>query len=286
MTPLRLPRARTLQGGSVPRIMGIVNVTPDSFSDGGRFRDTRHAVDSALEMLTDGADILDLGGESTRPGGGVYGDGAPELPWQEEWERISPVLTRLRVETDAPISIDTRKAEVARRALEAGADLINDVSCFADPAMAALVAESDVPVVLMHSRGNLATMQKGIAFDDVVEEVRGELAVAVQGAIEAGISPSQIVIDPGLGFGKTYEQNLELLAGLDRLHSLDCPVLVGASRKSFLGQLTGEPADERLAGSLAAAAWAAARGADILRVHDVAETSRMLTVWNAIAEAV
>jgi dihydropteroate synthase len=212
----------------------------------------------------------------------------------EELARLLPVLDGLRAATDAPLSVDTRKAEVARAALAAGADLVNDVSALADPEMGAAVAAAGCPVVLMHSRGELATMQRGIRFRDVVAEVRSELAEAVARAEAAGIARGQIVIDPGIGFGKTAEQNLALLAGLPALTGtigltasapLGLPVLVGASRKSFLGAVTGEPPAGRLAGSLAAAARAAAGGAAILRVHDVAETASFLRVWTAIGEA-
>ncbi len=265
--------------------MAIVNLTPDSFSDGDRFTGAEPAVAAGLDMLRDGADILDLGAASSRPGGGVYGGGADEVSVDEEWHRLGPVLEGLRDLTDAPISVDTRKAEVARRALDAGADLVNDVSCLGDPDMAPLVAQRDVPVVLMHSRGELRTMQRGISIRDVVSEVTAELAAAVEGASEAGIARDQIVVDPGLGFGKTYEQNLTLLAQLPRLGELGLPILVGASRKSFLGKLGGDPAPQRLIPSLAAAAWSAAKGADIVRVHDAAETCALLRVWNAIAGA-
>ncbi|MDX1384701.1 MAG: dihydropteroate synthase [Thermoanaerobaculia bacterium] len=282
---LRLPEDRELHVGGRTLVMGIVNLTPDSFSDGGRFESPDDAVAAALEMLRDGADLLDLGAESTRPGGGVYGEGAREVPWQEEWRRLEPALRSLREATDAPLSVDTRKAAVARRALEAGADVVNDVSALADPDMAPLLAASEAPVVLMHSRGELATMQRGIAFDDVVAEVRGELGQAIAAAEDAGIDSGRIVVDPGLGFGKTRDQNLRLLAELPELRALGRPILVGASRKSFLRTRRDEPPAERIYGSLAAAAWAASRGADIVRVHDVAATVRLIETWRAIAAA-
>jgi dihydropteroate synthase len=277
--------------------MGILNLTPDSFSDGGLWndgdRDPAHdperAVEGGLAMLAAGADLLDLGAESTRPGGGVYGAGASAVPAGEEAARLLPVLSALRRATDAPLSVDTRKGEVARQALAAGADLINDVSALADPDLGRAVAAAGCPLVLMHSRGDLATMQRGISFRDLLGEVREELTAAVERARVLGVDEDQILLDPGIGFGKTAEQNLALIARLDELAPLGRPLLVGASRKSFLSRAveTGGgqalPPAARLAGSLAAAAWAADRGAAVVRVHDVAETAQLLTVWRAIA---
>jgi dihydropteroate synthase len=288
---LRLARGRTLALGERPLVMGILNLTPDSFSDGGRWNDPLRAVDRALQMLAEGADLLDLGAESTRPGGGVYGSGAPPVTAEEETARLVPVLAAVRQATSAPLSVDTRKGAVARRALEAGADLINDVSAAADPELARAVAGAGCPIVLMHSRGELATMQRGIRFHDVVAEVRQELAEAMARAKAGGVAAGQIVLDPGVGFGKTAEQNLRLIGRLDALLSLGRPLLVGASRKSFLarvveddGRSAPSPRD-RLAGSLAAAAWAADHGAAILRVHDVAETVQFLAVRRQLAAA-
>lgn len=266
-----------------PALMGVVNVTPDSFSDGGRWLDPERALDHALRLADEGADLLDLGAESTRPGGGVYGAGARAVPAAEEIARLLPVLERLRPRVALPISVDTRKGEVARAALDAGADLINDVSALADPATAAAVVAAGAPVVLMHARGELATMQAAIAFSDVVAEVRAELELARDRAIGLGVAADRIVLDPGLGFGKSVEQNLRLLARLEALVGLGAPLLVGASRKSFLGQATGAPVGERLPGSLAAAARAADAGAALLRVHDVAATRQFLAVRRAIA---
>jgi len=270
--------------------MGILNLTPDSFSDGGLWSgDPQRAVEGGLAMLAAGADLLDLGAESTRPGGGVYGAGAATVPAGEEIARLLPVLSALRRATDAPLSVDTRKGEVARQALAAGADLINDVSALADPELGRAVAAAGCPLVLMHSRGDLATMQRAISFRDLLGEVRGELAAAVERARALGIDEEQLLLDPGIGFGKTAEQNLALLARLGELAPLGRPLLVGASRKSFISRAveTGGggalPPGARLAGSLAAAAWAADRGAAVLRVHDVAETVQLLTVWRAIA---
>jgi dihydropteroate synthase len=279
---LRLPGDRSLVLGRRPRVMGVVNLTPDSFSDGGLHLDPDRAADHALRLLAEGAALVDLGAESTRPGGGVYGAGATTVTADEELRRLLPALERLRLETAAPISVDTRKASVARAALDSGADLINDVSGLADPQMAPLLAARAVPVILMHSRGEIATMQRGIQFDDVVAEVTRELGAALDVAIERGIARDQTLVDPGIGFGKTPTQNLELLARLDALAELGRPVVVGASRKSFIGRLTGEAAQDRLAGSLAAAAWAARGGAQIVRAHDVAQTVRFLEVWTAI----
>lgn len=264
--------------------MGVLNLTPDSFSDGGRWIEPERAVEHALTMLEQGADLIDLGAESTRPGGGVYGAGARDVPPTEELERLRPVLSRLRAATDRPLSVDTRKAAVAAAALDEGADLINDVSALSEPAMATTVAAAGCAVVLMHSRGELRSMQHGIAFRDVIEEVRGELSERADAAIAAGIARQAVVLDPGIGFGKTVAQNLELLRRLDRL-DLGFPLLVGASRKSFIGAVSGATAADRLPGSLAAAAWAARQGAALLRVHDVAETKRFLDVWQAIHDA-
>ncbi|HWM89884.1 MAG TPA: dihydropteroate synthase [Thermoanaerobaculia bacterium] len=280
---LRLPRGRSLAlGGGLggtPRVMGILNLTPDSFSDGGLWNDPPRAVERALLMLEEGADLLDLGAESTRPGGGVYGAGAAEVPAKEEIARLLPVLEAVRRATDAPISVDTRKGEVAERALDCGADLINDVSALADPRLARAVAAAGCPVVLMHSRGDLPIMQRGIRFEDVLREVRTELSDALARARSTGIDESQIVLDPGIGFGKTREQNLALIARLDELSVLGRPLLLGASRKSFIAK--GSPS-ERLGGSLAAVAWTA-RTAAMVRVHDVAETVQLLDVWEALA---
>ena len=278
---LRLPGSRSLELGARPRVMGVLNLTPDSFSDGGLWDDPARAVDRGLEMLAEGADLLDLGAESTRPGGGVYGGGARTVPPGEEAARLLPVLAGLRRQTGAPLSVDTRKGEVARQALAAGADLINDISALADPALGEAVAAAGCPLVLMHSRGDLGTMQKDIRFHDLLDEVRGELAQAVERAMAAGIDESQLVLDPGIGFGKTAEQNLALLARLDELAPLGRPLLVGASRKSFISREA--PPTRRLGGSLAAVAWAAALPAALVRVHDVAETAQFLDVWQAIA---
>jgi len=274
-----------LEFRTAPLVMGVLNLTPDSFSDDGLWRDPPRALDRAEEMVARGADLLDLGAESTRPGGGVYGAGARNVPEDEELERLLPVLEPLRKRVSVPLSVDTRKSGVARVALDAGADLINDISCLADPDLAAVAAERDSPLILMHSRGDLGSMQRQIHFDDVVEEVIRELHRAVEQACRQGMPRDKIVLDPGIGFGKNGQQNLELLRRLDELQRLDQPILVGSSRKSFLGAITDQPVDRRLAGSLATIAWAASQGAAMVRVHDVSETVQFLEVWKAIDAA-
>jgi dihydropteroate synthase len=288
---LRLPRGRSLALGGRPRVMGVLNLTPDSFSDGGAWSEPERAVERGLRMLEEGADLLDLGAESTRPGGGVYGQGASEVAADEELARLLPVLVPLRRATAAPLSVDTRKAEVAREALAAGADLINDVSALGDVRLGPVVAAAGCPLVLMHSRGEIATMQRGIRFGDLLAEVAAELELAIGRAAAAGVAREQLILDPGIGFGKTAGQNLALIRRLGELARLGRPLLLGASRKSFIAR-TLEEADrpaagpaERLGGSLAAAAWAAAVPAALVRVHDVAETVQLLIVWQAIAEA-
>ncbi len=265
--------------------MGVLNVTPDSFSDGGRWLEPGHAVEHALAMAAQGAHMLDFGAESTRPGGGVYGGGGGGVSAAEELDRLLPVLEALRPEIDLPISVDTRKGAVARRALEAGADLINDVGGLAEPELIAAVAEAGCPVVAMHSRGELASMQIDIHFDDVTREVTAELRQLLERATAGGIRETQVILDPGIGFGKATRHNLQLLRHLDQLAVLERPVLVGASRKSFIAGVRAAPPEERLGGSLAAAAWAASLGASILRVHDVVETAQFLELWNAIDSA-
>jgi len=262
-----------------PRIMGILNVTPDSFSDGGAHATLEAAVARAAEMAGE-ADLLDIGGESTRPG-------AREVPEDEEIARTAPVIREIRARGIAiPISIDTRKAAVARAALEAGADMVNDVTALRwDPRMAPLVAERGVPVCLMHSVADPETMQAHARYDDVLAEVCDHLAARIEAAEAAGIARRNIVTDPGIGFGKTLAHNLTLLRGLARLHDLGAPVLLGASRKRFIGTLSdsGDEMSGRLPGSLAVALHGAAQGIQILRVHDVRETRRALRVWQGLA---
>ncbi|MCC7300013.1 MAG: dihydropteroate synthase [Verrucomicrobia bacterium] len=258
-------RGREVVCGQRTLIMGILNTTPDSFSDGGRFQTLEKAVARGLQMVEEGADIIDIGGESTRPG-------AKPVQPLEEIARTVPIIGKLREKTDALISIDTRKAEVARAALAAGADIINDISALADPGMAALAAESGAGLVLMHMLGTPETMQSDPRYDDVVSNVRSFLEERSAFAIGRGVAPEQIALDPGIGFGKTDEHNLALLRGIPELADAGCPVLIGASRKSFIGRILGGKPDERLAGSLAVAAFSILRGAHILRVHDVKES--------------
>jgi dihydropteroate synthase len=258
--------------------MGIVNVTPDSFSDGGELLDPEAATKRALGMVLDGADILDIGGESTRPG-------SAEVPADVELERVMPVIERLRVETEVPISIDTRKADVAVEALRAGATIVNDVSAGADPGMFDAVRASGAGMVLMHMQGEPGTMQAQPHYDDVVAEVHGFLRQRVDAAVRAGIDRDRLCIDPGIGFGKTLEHNLLLLRDVRVLLDLGLPVLVGPSRKRFLGSILGTEAGDRLEGTAAAVAWLAAEGVHVVRVHDVREMARVTRVVDAISRA-
>lgn len=262
-----------------PRIMGILNVTPDSFSDGGRHDRLDLAVAHAAAMVKGGADILDIGGESTRPG-------AAEVPVEEEIRRTAPVIAALRTAgITLPISIDTRKARVAEAALDAGADIVNDVSALTfDQDLAGLVAEREVPVCLMHAKGDPETMQNDPRYDDVLAEVLEGLTRRVAVAEGQGIARNRIIVDPGIGFGKTLSHNLDLLRGLSAFHDLGLPVLLGASRKRFVGTIGGaEVAGDRMPGSVSVALWGAAQGAQILRVHDVDETAQALRLWLAMA---
>lgn len=262
--------------------MGVLNLTPDSFSDGGRWLERDRALERALQMAEEGADLLDLGAESTRPGGGVYGDGARTLSDREELDRLLPVLDALRPLTALPLSVDTRKGAVAEAALDAGADLVNDVSGLGDPRLGRAAADAGCPLILMHSRGDLNTMQKGIAYGDVLADVAVELTEAMERAEAEGVPREQMILDPGIGFGKKVEHNVELIGRLDRLGELGRPLLVGASRKSFIADLTGAELGARLPGSLAAVAGAMLNGASIVRVHDVAETVQFMKVFGAL----
>ena len=256
-----------------PRIMGIVNVTPDSFADGGRYFDSAAAIDHALQLEAEGADMLDIGGESTRPG-------AAALEVEEECRRVLPVIAGLVAQTRLPLSVDTRNSEVMRRAAASGVSLINDVSALRhDPNSLAVAAQTGLPVVLMHAQGDPRTMQDAPAYDDVVLDVFDFLKQRIAASEAAGIARSRLIVDPGIGFGKTLAHNLRLLCCLSLLHGLGCALLLGASRKSFIGHLTGAPAPERLPGSLAAALLGTAQGVQILRVHDVAATRQALAVW-------
>ncbi|SFO85234.1 dihydropteroate synthase [Tranquillimonas alkanivorans] len=275
----RLSAARAPVAGltlNVPRLMGIVNVTPDSFSDGGDFARHETAIAHGERLAADGADILDIGGESTRPGS----DAVPE---DEELRRTAPVISALRERLPTPISIDTRKAAVGRAALDAGADMLNDVAAFTyDPAMAELADERMAPVCLMHAQGDPKTMQQAPSYDDVLLDVYDFLAERVAVAETAGIPRERVVVDPGIGFGKTVEHNLALLARLSLFHGLGCALLLGASRKRFIGTIGGgDAAKQRVPGSLAVALAGAMHGAHIIRVHDVAETRQALALWTA-----
>lgn len=260
-----------------PLIMGIVNVTPDSFSDGGAFFDTDAAIAHAHQLVEEGADILDIGGESARPG-------AAPVPVEQELARIIPVLRGLRG-LDVPISIDTVKTEVMRAALDEGAAIINDITALSAPGALELVAASDAGVCLMHMQGEPRTMQAAPHYEDVVAEVKDYLAARMGAALAHGMARERIMLDPGFGFGKTVAHNLSLLRHLDAITALDVPVLVGWSRKSSLGAITGRPANDRLAASVAAAMLAVQRGAAIVRVHDVAATHDALAVLQAVTTA-
>lgn len=256
--------------------MGIINTTPDSFFPGSRHPDAEAVADSASRMVEDGAELLDVGGESSRPG-------SEYVQADEEIRRVVPAIRAIRRVTDAPISVDTRKAPVAAAALDAGADIVNDISALGDdPDLARLVAREGVPVILMHMRGTPRTMQKAPRYADAVAEIAHELQESVRRARNAGIDAARIIIDPGIGFGKRHEDNLRILAAIPQLCALGFPLLIGLSRKSFLGKITGRDVGERLAASLGANVWAAIFGADILRVHDVAETVDALRVLKAI----
>lgn len=271
--------ARELLGNptsELPLVMGILNVTPDSFSDGGVHFDRAAAIDGALRMEREGAAIIDIGGESTRPG-------AEAVSLLDELERVIPVIEGIRARSGVAISIDTRKARVAEAALDAGANVVNDVSALRhDPEMRPTIARRGVPAILMHMRGEPRTMQQNIHYDEVVGDVARELASWRDGAVAAGVDREQILIDPGIGFGKTFEHNLEILARCRELTAI-APVVIGASRKAFVGHLTGRASGpDRMAGSLAAVAYAAEGGAAIVRVHDVRETVDFLKVARAV----
>ncbi len=259
-------------------VMGVLNVTPDSFSDGGQFFDSGRAVERGLQMAADGAAIIDVGGESTRPGSASVSD-------DEQIERVVPVIKALCKKIDVPISIDTYKLEVAKAALEAGAGMINDITAFSDERMAELAAEHEMPVVLMHMQGTPATMQIKPKYEDVVSEVLQFLLERARRAEDAGIDRKKIFIDPGIGFGKTLEHNLLLLRNIDKFVASGYRVLIGTSRKSFIGKLTGrEKPSERRFGTAATVALCAAAGVSIVRVHDVAEMVDVIKVAGAVSQ--
>ncbi len=262
-----------------PRIMGVLNVTPDSFSDGGQLTDTGAAIARALELIDAGADVIDIGGESTRPG-------ATPVAVEEELRRVIPVIEALAARTEAPISIDTSKPEVMRAAVVAGAGLINDVYALRQPGALEAAAESGAAICLMHMQGEPGSMQRAPSYEDVCAEVQRFLTDRILACQFAGIDKKRLLIDPGFGFGKNLQHNLDLLARLDSFKALGCPILVGLSRKRMIADLTGRVAlDQRMVGSVAAALIAVQRGAAIVRVHDVAATRDVLNVWQAVAAA-
>ena len=270
---------RAFDGSERTLVMGILNVTPDSFSDGGRFLDRATAVAHGTRLVEEGADILDVGGESTRPG-------SDPVPVDEELGRVRPVIERLvELHPGVPVSIDTRKADVAAEALDAGATIVNDVSGGSDPAMFDVVRAHEAAVVLMHMRGDPKTMQEAPEYDDVVGEVHEYLRQRIETAELAGIDPQRIAIDPGIGFGKDHGHNLELMRRVGALRDLGRPVLVGPSRKRFIGTILDLPEDERVEGTIGAVVWMIARGAHVVRVHDVKEVVRAVRVVDAIARA-
>jgi dihydropteroate synthase len=257
-----------------PKLMGVVNVTPDSFSDGGLYLDAEAAVAHGRELERDGAEILDVGGESTRPG-------AEEVSAEEEMARVEPVVAGLA--EAASVSIDTSKAAVARAALDAGASIVNDVTALRrDPEIGAVCAERDAGLVLMHMPGDPRTMQGNSLYGDVVDDVKAFLVERLEVAIDAGVAEERIWIDPGIGFGKTLEHNLELLRRLGELRELGRPLVVGTSRKSFIGKIDGSQVDDRIGGTIASSVFAATEGADVLRVHDVAEAAQAMKMVAAI----
>lgn len=254
-------------------IMGILNVTPDSFSDGGLFYNTDKAVEYAKQMVKDGAQIIDVGGESTRPGS------AP-ISLKEELRRVKPVIKRLLREVDVPLSIDTYKPEIAGECLKLGVHMVNDITGLANKDMLRIVKQYGVPVIVMHMKGKPKTMQKNPNYKDVVDDIKQFLKNRIAKARKAGIK--DVIIDPGIGFGKTTEHNLQILKRLSEFKELKCPILVGPSRKSFIGNITGMPPNERLEGTLAAVAIAIMNGANIVRVHDVKECKRAVQIADAI----
>lgn len=259
--------------------MGILNVTPDSFSDGGKNQQIDSAVINALNMLEQGATIIDIGGESTRPG-------APDVALQEELARTIPVIKALREKSDCVISIDTSKAEVMRQAVAAGADIINDVRALQEPNALEVAASLQVPVCLMHMQGQPRTMQENPVYGDVIDDITQFFHARIAECEKAGIATSQIILDPGFGFGKTLSHNYQILKYIEEFKIRGCEVLAGLSRKSMLGNLLGRTVDERLAGSLAGALIALQKGAKIIRVHDVAETVDVLKVWQACEQGI
>lgn len=271
---MSLPGGRTLDTSRGPLVMGIVNLTPDSFFPGSRTPDPDAAVRRALALLSEGADIIDFGAESTRPG-------SNEVPEAEEIRRLIPALRAFRAQSSAAVSVDTRHAGTARAALAEGADIVNDISAMQDPVMIETVAGTGASVVLMHMRGDPQHMQEHPVYGDCAREVRDFLVGRANALLSAGMKPSQIILDPGLGFGKNLEHNLDIMRRLYLFVECGYPVLIGVSRKRMIGEITGKPVGERLAGSLGAACAACAQGVAIIRVHDVAATKDTLAVFKA-----
>jgi len=269
-------RERLIPLDAGPLIMGVLNVTPDSFSDGGRYLDPDAAVAHAVAMAEQGADLIDIGAESTRPG-------SDPVDEKEEIRRLIPVVGAVCRKVSVPVSVDTTKAAVARKALDAGAAIVNDISALRfDPLMKAVVAETGAGLVLMHMQGTPKTMQQAPSYRDVIEEIRQFFVERIRAALEAGIGAEQILLDPGIGFGKNLAHNLSVLAHLDALVALGYPILVGVSRKAFIGQVLDRPGDERVMATAAAVAVAILRGARVVRVHDVKRMRDVVKIVNAI----
>ena len=278
MSLLQLKNGRVLDL-SQPHIMGILNTTPDSFSDGGQHNTFDSAVIKAKQMLAEGATIIDIGGESTRPN-------APDVALEEELQRTIPVIKALRAQSDCIISIDTSKAQVMAQAIAAGADIINDVRALQEPGALEIAAAANVPVCLMHMQGQPRTMQANPYYENLIEDIQAFFQQRIDACQQAGIKLENIILDPGFGFGKTLNHNYELLKRLDEFNLLGCEVLAGLSRKSMIGNLLNKPTEQRLAGSLAGALIAMQKGAKIIRVHDVAQTVDVLKVWQATEQGI
>lgn len=267
---------RRLELGRRTLVMGVLNVTPDSFADGGRFFERDRAIEQGLSMVREGADIIDVGGESTRPF-------SEPVSAEEEMERVLPVIEALAGEVDVPISVDTTKAEVARAALAAGAGMLNDVSALRfDREMGAVAAESGAPLIVMHMKGTPGDMQKDPHYDDLIGEILAFLEAVVQGAVRAGVRRERILIDPGIGFGKTFDHNLQLIRDLDRFSVLARPLVLGCSRKAFIGHILGKEADDRDPGTMAAVAAGVMNGAHLVRVHNVAMAVDTVRIVDAV----
>lgn len=274
MSILTLRQGRSLDLSKAPHVMGILNTTPDSFSDGGCHNTFDSAVIKALQMLADGASIIDIGGESTRPN-------APEVALDEELQRTIPVIKAIKMRSDCIISIDTSKAEVMKQAVAAGADIINDVRALQEPGALAIAAQLQVPVCLMHMQGAPRTMQNNPVYTDLISEINTFFEQRIDECVKKGILLENIILDPGFGFGKTLQHNYQLLKKIGQFRTHGCEVLAGLSRKSMIGNLLSRDTEQRLAGSLAGALIAAQKGAKIIRVHDVAQTVDVLKVWQA-----